>query len=349
MKKRLARKLLKKRRLQGIKKQRGVCGVATQTHLVPVAAQMESETVVRPADVAIIYRSELDYISRCILDRTHIETGGQLFGFWTGNGVPVVLFAIGPGPRANHQVAFFNQDVNYLLSVGRILVRKYGLQHIGEWHSHHQLGLARPSGHDATTMVNNIKRGNLGKFLLSIGNCTDTESTLNAFTFTQTAGFDYVHAAWEIKEVESPFRVRITSDPELQSLVCDPTTKQARHGKLLTTRSSFDFVTPTYAQDYWLKVKAHNLVLKSIMNFLSARSPNGRCAAQLDGLGQVHLSLTDAGEAVRVVFVAGFPETPPLVTFDSVERSHARSTWDFNGDILSCFKGYYMALKGDLK
>ena len=61
-----------------------------------------------PAPIAIIYKSELDYISRCILDCTNIETGGQLFGFWTAEGVPVVLYAIGPGPHANHQSAFFN-------------------------------------------------------------------------------------------------------------------------------------------------------------------------------------------------------------------------------------------------
>lgn len=32
------------------------------------------------------YQSELDFVSRCILDRKHIETGGQLFGFWTSRG-----------------------------------------------------------------------------------------------------------------------------------------------------------------------------------------------------------------------------------------------------------------------
>jgi hypothetical protein len=32
-------------------------------------------------DRAVIYRSEIDFISRCILDYLDIETGGQLFGF----------------------------------------------------------------------------------------------------------------------------------------------------------------------------------------------------------------------------------------------------------------------------
>ena len=29
---------------------------------------------------AIIYKSELEYISRCVLDYLNIETGGDLFG-----------------------------------------------------------------------------------------------------------------------------------------------------------------------------------------------------------------------------------------------------------------------------
>ena len=89
-----------------------------------------------------IFRSEMDYISRCILDYPNIETGGQLFGYWTSDGIPVIMYAIGPGPSANHQGTFFNQDVNYLLEVGNVLRDRYCLQHIGEWHSHHRLGLS---------------------------------------------------------------------------------------------------------------------------------------------------------------------------------------------------------------
>lgn len=37
----------------------------------------------KPADTVLVYQSELDYLSRCILDYPHIETGGQLFGYWT--------------------------------------------------------------------------------------------------------------------------------------------------------------------------------------------------------------------------------------------------------------------------
>ena len=59
-------------------------------------------TSVQESVTAIIYQSELDYISRCIMDCPRIDTGGQLFGFYTMKGTPVVCYALGPGPNANH-------------------------------------------------------------------------------------------------------------------------------------------------------------------------------------------------------------------------------------------------------
>lgn len=152
---------------------------------------------------AIIFRSELAFICKHILEYPNIETGGELFGFWTSEGVPVILYAIGAGPKANHQVTFFNQDKEYLLSEGTKLKNCYGLQHIGEWHSHHKLGLAHPSKHDAHTMISTIREMNLGRFLLCIGNCTDSTSGLNCF-MCEVDG--YKQWDWEIINQPSPIR-----------------------------------------------------------------------------------------------------------------------------------------------
>ena len=189
--------------------------------------------VPKRVDRAVIYRSEIDFVSRCILDRPNIETGGELFGFWTAGGIPVVLFAIGPGLRANHQIAFFNQDLEYLERVGRFLFRKYGLLHIGEWHSHHQLGLAQPSSHDASTMATSIANNHLGRFLMALGNCTSEGSVVNAFEFVEGCGVDWRRVPWEIKEVKSPFRMAIESDSEIKETLVDPCTQSPRHGHLL--------------------------------------------------------------------------------------------------------------------
>lgn len=46
----------------------------------------------------IIYKSELDYLSKCILESPQIETGGNLFGLWTPFGIPLIHYVVGPGP-----------------------------------------------------------------------------------------------------------------------------------------------------------------------------------------------------------------------------------------------------------
>jgi len=181
------------------------------------------QSVQETDDVVIVYQSELDYISRCILDYKNIETGGQLFGFYTSKGIPVVCYAIGPGARANHQVTFFNQDKGYLIEIGERLLREYGLQHIGEWHSHHQLGLDHPSSHDIRTVQTTIDEQHLGQFLLCIGTCTNTTATIHAFNLKENAN-DCHSIKWSIKAIESPYRARI--DAELCNHLLHPNTQE---------------------------------------------------------------------------------------------------------------------------
>ena len=286
-----------------------------------------------PASIAIIYKSEFDYISRCILDCTNIETGGQLFGFWTAERVPVVLYAIGPGPNANHQGAFFNQDVDYLTRVGRPIVEHFGLQHIGEWHSHHQLGLAQPSTHDANTMISTIKDKHLGQFLLCIGNCTNTSSTLNAFNFSEFSQ-NYVKAQWCIKDIESPFRKPI--DIELAPFLVHPRTEQANTETVYSTESQQN-LPPEYKDSYWFSIKENRQILKQIMDAL------GQCSIQQDNSGYIYL-IKNCGDSLDTIF---FPEDFPQQT-PRIKRRYSNNTiselnvpWSYNGDLLNDFINYY--------
>ena len=318
---------------------------AFRRHRATMAQPQVLERSERPSGAAMIYQSELDFISRCILDYPHFETGGQLFGYWTAAGVPVVLFAIGPGPLANHQVAFFNQDVEYLTKVGSMLVERYGLQHVGEWHSHHQLGLAHPSGHDAATMVNCIRRQNLGRFLLCIGNCTETTTTFNAFNFTQSAGEDYLHAAWDVKEGVSPFRAAIEKDRDLAAAIVNPKAQTPCLGELKRTQAVDVFERPVYAEDYWLKDKRNNLALKRIVDKLGEESDSGTCAVQMDRAGLVHLVFAHGGREMRVVFPQGFPQLPPILLRDGVEWESAGVSWTSSGDICQAFENYWKEIQ----
>ena len=180
---------------------------------------------------AEIYRSELEYVLRCILERPHIETGGELFGFWKDDGTPVVAYALGPGPDANHELAFFNQDLRYLTNVGAALTGKYGLEHIGEWHSHHGLGLAHPSGHDAATVAHGVRSHGRNRFLLCIGTCTERSASLGGFAFTKDGGEDYSHVDWRIIGADSPFRGAVDGDCALSDILVHPLTmEEIRHG-----------------------------------------------------------------------------------------------------------------------
>lgn len=262
-----------------------------------------------PADTVVIFQSELDYLSRCILDYPNIETGGQLFGYWTSTGVPVVLYVLGPGENANHQHAFFNQDIEYLERVGGWLVGDFGLQHIGEWHSHHRLGLARPSFHDTHTFLECMSSYDLPRFLMCIGNCTETASTINAFNYVAESP-DYQEALWEVMHIESPFRKEI--DQRLEGYLLHPQTQHAVLDGMKYRRSR----GVSYPQGYWMNDTSNNMELKQMLEFLQNKSEGLQCGVALDEQGLVHIQSKDRRQNVLqdVLFPMGFPVKFPIVT-----------------------------------
>lgn len=103
---------------------------------------------------AHIYPSELEHMSACMARYPRLETGGDLFGLWTHEGAPVVMLATGPGPRARRSSTSFWQDPEFLETEHARLWQRHGLVNLGEWHSHHHIGLAEPSGGDEATVWN---------------------------------------------------------------------------------------------------------------------------------------------------------------------------------------------------
>lgn len=198
-------------------------------------ALIDSQVAPSATKEVIVYQSELDYISRCILDYPNMETGGQLFGFYASKGTPVVCYAIGPGRDANHQTTFFNQDIYYLKMIGKLLNQEFGLQHIGEWHSHHQLRLDHPSGYDMQTMHHSIDALHLGQFLLSIGTTNGESASVNAFSFYENDP-SYYPAKWHIKAAPSPYRETI--DNRLEDLLIHPETSEPRLSGMHISRVS---------------------------------------------------------------------------------------------------------------
>ena len=118
----------------------------------------------------VIYESDYKQLCAWVLKKTNIETGGDLFGLWADKHTAVIQFVVGPGQNCRRSPVSFYQDINYLEEIGKHMTKNEGVCHIGEWHSHHQLGLARPSGGDENTVWNNMPTYNLKRFVIFIAN-----------------------------------------------------------------------------------------------------------------------------------------------------------------------------------
>ncbi|XP_015751492.1 PREDICTED: uncharacterized protein LOC107331429 isoform X2 [Acropora digitifera] len=125
----------------------------------------------------LIYEKDFRELCAYVLMKPEIETGGDLFGLWHDEHRAVIQVALGPGKECMRTTASFYQDVNYLANVGTYLTEKEGLCHIGEWHSHHQLGLAKPSSGDKATVWNNMPTYQLSRFVLFIANIEASDET----------------------------------------------------------------------------------------------------------------------------------------------------------------------------
>jgi len=283
-------------------------------------------------DRSYIYSSEIDYIGRCILDSPNIETGGQLFGFWTASGAPVVVYAIGPGPKANHQVAFFNQDVDYLEHVGRILVSRFGLMHIGEWHSHHQLGLDSPSSHDAYTMQSTIDRRHLNRFLLCIGNCRSNQFSIKPYNFFEGQS-SFVNSRWVIKGKVSPLRQLIDMEFGKNGVYQNQTQSLTNNEVIKET---------------WFDIKENRVQLKSMIDYIASIPFSRNVKAQLDGkVVQIFAEFSDRSELIS--FPTDFPESPISVCYTYLDGAGQKTAANVDntgkyGDVYTAFIEQYNSI-----
>ena len=127
----------------------------------------------------IIYEEDYKQLCAWVLKKPNIETGGDLFGLWSDKRTAVIQLVLGPGQGCSRTSVSFYQDVNYLQRVGSYLTQNEGVCHIGEWHSHHQLGLAQPSGGDENTVWNNMPTYKLKRFVIFIANIQSSKQSYN--------------------------------------------------------------------------------------------------------------------------------------------------------------------------
>ena len=168
--------------------------------------------VIRPPSAGMIFESEKKRISEYVLNYPNLETGGSMYGWYSESGLPVIALITGPGKNAMHHEVRFHADEAYSLEIGNAIVG-YGLQHLGEWHSHHKMALNHPSGVDCDAMRTSLvsQNSSIGRFLCGIANIVGKEVTFNTYFFTRGNGGSYYHTPLVDQPGCSPLRTGLKS------------------------------------------------------------------------------------------------------------------------------------------
>ena len=134
-----------------------------------------------------VFESELRAMAYEANHYSDCETGGDLFGLWLSNGNPVVFLATGQGSKAKRHIAKYEMDVEYMLKCEEILLAKFGIHYLGDWHSHHNLNLCQPSGGDQQrikTICNANGRTSMCEIIITHVLDDRCKERLDAFVYT---------------------------------------------------------------------------------------------------------------------------------------------------------------------
>ena len=178
-----------------------------------------------------MFEEDIAMVQNLVLRYPDLETGGDLFGLWTTEGDAVLHIVLGPGKNCSRTDVSFNQDIPYLQRNGELLTENYMLGHIGEWHSHHQLRLFKPSQGDSSTVIRHFPRGATYGFLLIIANIVAPDKVkLSPYLYTQESTFSYSKTG-KVVPLEAPNFFRKKSDI-LKSIKIGKETKEDVHRAL---------------------------------------------------------------------------------------------------------------------
>ena len=144
-----------------------------------------------------------------------------------------------------------------------------------------------------------------------------------------------MQAAWDIKELESPYRSIV--DNELSDILIHPMCDTASHGRLNVV-SQTDSVKIEMPPEYWLSRQENNLVLKQIVDYINESYNPIRTQVKLDINGIVHIVVTQPEQIADIVFVEQFPCSSPIVYETDNEGNRCEVTdlmgaWQYTEDI----------------
>lgn len=178
---------------------------------------------------AHIFESELRAMCFQASRFPNSETGGDLYGTWTFGNKPIVFLATGPGPNAFADTTRFFQDNEYIMENERILFENFGIQYLGDWHSHHILNLHNPSSGDQRRIKNLMvksKRNNMLEIIITHVKYPSSDNPENplqerisAYQYEQVSSFQMNHCDIDILRTQnSVIRQYIQSTREFSNI-----------------------------------------------------------------------------------------------------------------------------------
>jgi hypothetical protein len=286
-------------------------------------------------DRVIIYKGELEYISRCILDYPNIETGGNLFGFYTTFHIPVIHYVLGPGKNSEHNPTHFRQDESFFNINADMLINEHALHHIGTWHSHHKLGIDHPSGGDVDSIIYGMKEDGLEAFLLVIGIIDKKGTSANAYSFS-LQNKNYSHSRWVVLNDESPIRQQF--DKKHEDIIYVPRAGNAMMHQIKSVPLYGEAAKEiSYSKGYWLNDKVNKAELQKIISYLKKDFSNVSMYLQ-DEDKTLKIKIKDK-KNYEIVFPNAFPKVPPVIECNG--KVWADSKWENSGSISQMFINYY--------
>jgi hypothetical protein len=289
-----------------------------RTLAASVRRRTETSGVSRGDKVLIIYEGELETMARFVADYPSIETGGDLFGFWTNTGSPMIEYVLGPGDASEHHDAAFYQESPFLKSAGGMLHDLHGLQHIGTWHSHHRIGLTVPSRGDSTTMQRALDNNGFNAWLLTIcnfANKTD-QVEMRGYLYHAHGDGERFQLTWIVLPGRSPVRAALEGVREFPSR--EPRTVASTYEAIPTTSFAVLAAPPpaagvpqTFPASSFLSTSEGRVELNRLFQELSALERNVEMRPRADG--RVSLAFERDGYAFEIVFPHSYPVVKPAV------------------------------------
>ena len=286
-----------------------------RTMAASVRRRTETSGVLR-GDKALIYEGELEIMARFAADYPSIETGGDLFGFWTHTGSPMIEYVLGPGETAEHDDTAFYQESPFLKSAGGILRDLHGLQHVGTWHSHHRIGLTVPSKGDSSTMQRALDKNGFNAWLLTICNFADKSDRIEMRGYLYRAHGDgeYQQFTWLILPGSSPVRAAMEAIKGFPR--SEPRTPASTYEAIPST--TFAVVaaapqkeSPTFPSSSFMATPEGRGELHRLFQELSALERDVEILQREDG--RVSLSFQRDGYAFEIVFPHSYPVVKPVI------------------------------------